>query len=781
MPRRIAVWKHAAAADPPWNRSLQPPARTVRRLLAPIVAAVLAVAAPARAQPVSVTGTVVDDDGAPVAGAIVMSGEREVTTDEGGRFTIIAEGQVMVIADGFQPSSMPARATLRVELAPSEGEVIEMIGEAPEETTPTEYRMTANEIRTTPGAMNDALRAVTILPAAARIPYSFGGLVLRGMSPRDTSVFVDGVEIPIAFHFGGITAVFPTALLQELRVVPSGFDVSIGRTQGGAIELITRRPRRDRVRVAGEVSLLHAAVNAEGPLWGGGGFLLGIRRSYIDTLVRPFLDRNDPAPSYLDGQARAVWGTAARGETTAYVLGSLDRVANSEDAAAPNDPDAEGHVAASLGFVRVGAQHRRSWNKTTMQVAPYVGTNLLWARSRDYGGGMQLDETRVNRRWYQFGGRGEWLRDDAGGFLRAGVDVAGGYLGRVSGDSVADDIEADDIGLPGNTVLWADTAVWLETRRHWWGDRVSVRPGLRLDRFGLGNETTLDPRLNGHVDLSEATTLRASMGRFHQPPSPAHFDEFTDNLQAKSSYVDQATLALEWKASTDLAATAAGFWHEGRYTLVDTTMEEDEAPDQQSLVFRELIEEQVGFYGNQANRGRQRSYGVELSTRYDSDRVRMIANYAWSRSLRRYLQPDRRWQPYGLDQPHRLNLVAATTLGRWNLGLRFTAVSGNPVRLYPAGTPIDEDHQDPSNAPLTRLPAFWQIDLRVDRAWKTSYGTLSLFFDVLNVTNHRNIEMRENDYDEFNPDPAQPSRWRYSDTRGLPIIPNVGLELVPHD
>ncbi|HVK72509.1 MAG TPA: TonB-dependent receptor [Kofleriaceae bacterium] len=746
------------------------------RLLGAVVAAAVAVAVPARAQPVTVNGTVVDDDGAPVAGAIVTSGDREVTTDARGRFTIVARGDVTVVADGFLPSSTPARARLRIELVPSEAELIELVDDAPEETTPTAYVLTADEIRTTPGAMNDALRAVTILPAAARIPFSFGGLVLRGMSPRDTSVFVDGVEIPIAFHFGGISSVFPSSLLEDLRVVPSGFDVSIGRTQGGAIELFSRRPRRDRLRVAGEVSLLHAAASAEGPLWGGGGFLLGVRRSYVDTLLRPFLDRNDPTPSYLDAQARAVWGSAASGETTAYVLGSLDRIANSEDAATPNDPFADGYFAANLGFVRVGAQHKRWWGKTTVQAAPFVGTNLLSMHARDYGGDATLDETRIHRRWYQFGGRGEWQRDDAGGFVRAGVDVAGGYLGRVSGDAVADDLDVDELGLPRNTVLWTDAAVWIEARRHWWGDRLSLRPGVRVDRFGLGNETTVDPRLNGHLGLTDATILRASIGRFHQPPSPAHFDEFLDNLQAKSSYVDQATLALEWKASADLGATAVGFWHDGRRTLVDAVLADDGVPELQSLVFRELLEEQLGFYGNQANGGRQRSYGVELSVRYLGDRFRMMANYAWSRSLRTYLLPDRRWQPYGLDQPLRFNLVAATTARRWNVGLRVTAVSGNPTRLYPAGTPIDGHDRD--QAPLMRLPMFWQVDLRIDRAWPKSYGTLSLFFDILNVTNHRNVEMRENVPDDFL-DPMTPPRWSYQDTRGLPIIPTVGLELVP--
>lgn len=747
-----------------------------------MIAALVAVAAPVRAQSVTVTGTVVDDDGAPVAGATVMSGDREVTTDAEGRFTVAASGNVMVIADGFVPASVAARAQLRIEMTPSDGEVIEVVGEAPEATTPTEYRLTADEIRSTPGAMNDALRAVTILPAAARIPYSFGGLVLRGMSPRDTSVFVDGVEIPMAFHFGGISAVFPTGLIADMRVVPSGFDVSMGRTQGGAIEIVTRTPRRDQLRLGGEVSLLHASVSAEGPMWGRGAFLVGVRRSYIDAFLRPFLDRNDPTPSYLDGQARLVWGTPGRGETTAYVLASLDRIANSEDAAKPNDPYADGYFSTSLGFVRVGAQHQRRWDKTTVKLAPFVGTNLLSAHARDYGGTMELDETKISRRWYQFGARGEWLRDDPGGFLRAGVDAAGGYLGRVSGDVVVDDLDVEDVGVPRNTVLWSDVALWAETRRQWWNNRVSIRPGLRLDRFGLGEETTVDPRLNAHVDVTSQVTLRGSLGRFHQPPSAAHFDEFTDNLAAKSSYVDQATLAVELAATPSLGLTAAGFWHEGHRTLVDATIDSDgDALDGQDLIFRELLEEQVGFYGNQANRGRQRSYGIELSTKYEADRFRLLANYTWSRSKRSYLVPEPGAEPYGLDQPLRLNLAVATRLGRWNVGARLTAVSGNPARFFPAGTLIDAEHQDPSQAPLNRLPTFWQVDLRVDRQWQRPYGTWSLFFDVLNVTNHRNVEMRESMPDDWSDDPGHVPRWTYSDSRGLPIIPTIGLELVARD
>lgn len=724
-----------------------------------------------------ITGTVIDaEHGSPVAGATLLIGRGTAITSWDGKFTVTGRGAIAVTAAGYESQTLTARPGMVVRLVRSDDEVIVITDQAPEETKPQEYSMSAEDIRTTPGSLNDALRAITLLPATARIPYSFGGLVLRGMSPRDSSVFIDGVEIPIAFHFGGITGVFPTSLLEDMKVVPSGFDASLGRTQGGAIELSTRMPRRDTYRLGGEVSLLHSALNGEGPLPGGGAFLFGLRRSYFDVLLRPFVSRNDPLPSYTDGQLRAVWGEIGkRGQLATYVLGALDRIANSEDAAQPNDESAEGELAANLGFVRAGASYKRRLGRTLVTAAPFLGTNLLSVYSKDYRGTAKADETSIRRRWYQYGGRAEWLRDDTGGFLRAGLDVVGGYLGRVTA-SFLEDGDVEELPIPRNTVLWTDAALWAETRRHWAGDKVSLRAGLRLDRFGLGNQWAVDPRLNAHLDLSELSTLRASVGRYHQPPSPAHFDEFLDNLDAKSSYVDQYTVAFEARPVPDFTVSMTGFFHEGKKSLVDVARDgDDEPPIEFELLFRELLEEQLGFYGYQANVGRQRSYGVEWALRYDAPKYRALANYSWSRALRKYdPMMSQSWQPYSLDQPLRLNLLFATVAYRWNIGARLTVVSGNPVRLVPAGTPTGS--VEPAKV-LMRLPTFWQLDVRVDRSWKKRWGEVRLFFDLQNVSNHRNVELRDNTT-VFDPG-ATEGRYEYEDTLGLPIIPFIGVELAP--
>ncbi|MGE0550451.1 MAG: TonB-dependent receptor plug domain-containing protein [Kofleriaceae bacterium] len=597
----------------------------------------------------------------------------------------------------------------------ADAEVIEISGKAPEESTPLVYTMSAQDIASTPGAMNDALRGITILPAAARIPFSFGGVVLRGMSPRDSSVFIDGVEIPIPYHFGGITGVFPTQALDDMRVVPSGFDVSIGRTQGGVVELTTRKPRGDAYRVGGEASLLHSLVTAEGPVWGDGAFLVTLRRSYFDVLARPFVDRVDPnipLPSYSDGQLRAVWGEpGGRGQLSTYVIGSLDRLTNSEKAASPNPGD-NGYVAANLGFVRAGAIYKRTRGPSLFTVAPMVGSNVLTVFKKDYAEGSMTPTTvDVSRRWYLYGVRGEWLHDDASGFVRAGLDVTGGYLGRVPQHSDSDIPE--DLPLPRNTVVWSDAAAFIERRHKWLGDKISVRGGLRLDRFGLGNQWAVDPRVNAHVTLSSSATLRASLGRFHQPPSPAHFDELADNMDARSSYVDQASLGVELQPETGVLAAVTGFFHDGKRTLVDIA-DKNVRPNGIDLqrIYKELLEEQLGLYSYQANVGRQRSYGIEAALRIDRPRYRAMANFSWSRAKRMH-EPaaGSSWVPYELDQPLRLNVLASTRVARWDIGTRLTVASGNPVNVIAEGVmPVDGMEPAPQ---LQRLPTFWQLDVRV--------------------------------------------------------------------
>ena len=105
------------------------------------------------------------------------------------------------------------------------------------------------------------------------------------------------------------------------------------------------------------------------------------------------------------------------------------------------------------------------------------------------------------------------------------------------------------------------------------------------------------------------------------------------------------------------------------------------------------------------------------------------------------------------------------------LTVTLTLFAGHEsVVVVPYGTVGNYDEEPPRV--LQRLPTFWQLDLRIDRTWKKSYGSMLLFFDIQNITNHRNIEYRDSYLDEN-------GVYRYEDVRGLPIIPYIGVEFTP--
>jgi hypothetical protein len=97
-------------------------------------------------------------------------------------------------------------------------------------TAPEEPRQAINqaEARTVPGTMGDPLRAVQSLPGVARAPYGMGLLVVRGASPADSGVFLDGVQLPALYHFLVGPSVLTTHLIDQIDFAPGGFGVEHG-------------------------------------------------------------------------------------------------------------------------------------------------------------------------------------------------------------------------------------------------------------------------------------------------------------------------------------------------------------------------------------------------------------------------------------------------------------------------------------------------------------------------------------------------------------------------
>jgi hypothetical protein len=618
-------------------------------------------------------------------------------------------------------------------------EVIEVAGSAPDEAPPPSYSLAGDDIRQLAGANNDTLRAVEAMPGVARTPMSFGALVLRGASPRDSSVYLDGVEVPLAFHFGGVTSFYPSTMLGDVELVPGGFDVEYGRAQGGIVTMTTRAPRGDRWRVAGEISGIQSSASAEGPLPGGGAMIVGVRQAYLDEVAGPFVTRDTPLPRSSDAQLRATWGDPRElGQLSPTVFASRDEINNRML-----------DLTVDAAFVRIAVPYLRQAGATTLHVVPWLGwTDVAFA----YGGSLfeqlGIPAEKLARPTWPGGVRADVTRDLPWGDVRAGVDIEATRASREVGNIALD-----------SAASWLDLAAWTEALAR--VGPLAVRPGVRVEHYGLTDEVVADPRVTADEQLAPGVTLRAALGRFHQPPTVADVDPANGNPALHSSYTDQISLGVGVELPYELHASLAGYYTYGRDIGVPVAHGLAPPPDLGGFgpTFAEMLEKELGTSSFRANLGRARDEGIELALRRSSGRWFGMLSYTLSRAQRTD-SPPAGWRPYELDQRHDLNAAASVHLASWQLGARFTAVSGEPY------SPITSDMVVHPWA--ATLPAYVQLDLRVDRRWHRRWGDVDVYLDIQNATDRHNLEGYTFD----------PAANRQVPVPGLPILPFVGVELL---
>ncbi len=743
-------------------------------VLRPACALLLVASASAVAAPHAIRGVVLDRvTREPIDGAIVMGEHSTEATGSSGVFVLkVGDGEQLVVTapgyalrvinlDGATPEA------LEVELTPSTNEQIEITGKAPDPPRAQSYVLASDDIRILPGSGNDMLRAAQALPGVARLPYSYGGLVLRGSSPRDNAIYLDGIEVPIAFHFGGVTSFYPSGMLTDLTVQNGGFDASYGRAEGGIVTLATREPRRDRWRTGGSVGLLDSSVFAEGPV-GDGGILMGVRRSYFDVVAIAWAPDTVPLPSYLDAQVRMSFGDPTReGRITPLLFLAYDHVT----ATSAGQNGHEDTSTLSMFFVRAGIPYLRQWGALALRIVPWLGVDQLSFQSVTNGNAETFERPK-----YPGGVRGDLTRDYRWGELRGGLDLEGGYLSHYQ----------EGLGQPGDvlqqqngdsSVWWTDVALWTDARFDLVKDRLSLKPGLRAEHYGLSSEEVVDPRLAIRERLTDQLVLRETVGRFHQPPTPGDVDPNGGNPRLHSSYFDQAAVGVEgdWDG---WSGSLTGYYNLGNdlgTRVIDST---GEFKDLGGLgpTFELLLEKQLGLAFRRENLGRARDRGIELLVRRQTDTYLAMISYTLSQAERDDPElvmtqanptPDRGFRPFELDQRHNLNLIGSRKFGAWRLGARIQLVSGTPYT--PLTTPTNPDPARFS----ANLPLFFQLDLRADRTWKRCWGLINFYADIQNATNYGNVEAREVASSD------SPTPNGYSDLPGLPIAPFIGVEFVP--
>ena len=644
----------------------------------------------------------------------------------------------------------------------SGSEVIEVRAHRP--TVRDATAVVAEDISMQAGANNDVLRALAAGPAVARMPFSFGGIALRGASLRHTAVQIDDVPVPLPFHFGGVTSIMPTPALRHATMYPGNFPIQYGRAAGGFVAVESRTPTAERVQFGFDVSPLQLALWSQGPLhkpaksaataihdW---GYWAGVRRSYIDTLLRPFVKSSTPLPAYLDGQLLVSSGDPKSwGTLRPIVLVSHDNTIS---------PD----LTLTLGFWRAAAPWRYTTPRASVSVMPWLGqTNLFFAG--DMTPDNMVNKLQVTRDLDQAGSVFKTSRYWSHLELQLGTDF---LINRLNGEN-----NSETGGrIASLQERWLHAGAWTSIIGNY--DKFGFDVGARYDRFGLANSNVASVRGNAHVTPVDGVELRVGAGTFNEPPQAADLGSTGGTVPQGAEAVQlSAGLRIDRQITRHaLRLESTGYFNraENLPVITDQNVFTTITRNSFSPVVLEVVQQYLGEGTPRAAIGRGRSYGVESSLQWLFATQRVALAYTWSRSLR---TEDPRffvgWHPYALDQPHRVHVAWGYTGTKWNFGAAVhyaTGIPYSPVRLDGQGN-VQQDLWS------ARLPDFFQIDARIDRHWRKAHGTWAVYLDVQNATARSNIESIRENVEVVD---AQNVLTR-SRISGLPILPMLGVQYVP--
>jgi len=699
------------------------------------------------------------------------------TTDDEGRFSLrgIPDGEhrVSYTLSNYEPSfsdesfTPGERTQVVIYLQPRQSNKFEtVIRRRRAQKDVAKVSLSRDEVKRVPGSFGDPIRVIENLPGLARAPFAGGALIVRGANPADSGTYFDGVEIPILYHFGGLTSVVNAEFLEDIAFYPGGFGAYYGRATAGIVDVSSRKLKLRGCRGYAEADVIDAGFFFACPVTIGElptvTFAAAARRSYIDAILPVVLDTFlgtgqaiVATPVYWDYQAKVETSPLPGQTFSLFAFGSDD------------DLKVLSRNTGGSGFaIGYNTNFHRLVGRWTWELAPglkhmfqpYAGLTRVTINAGNGGGAGPDTSATIGIDTWNWGIRDElqWsISKDV--LVRTGID----YLGQTFGTTFTIPLPVEIGSFPrvfprvsGTEQSFASTGMtnavgaYIEAELTPF-EGFKLVPGVRMEstlftflpnelpdgttsRADEANLFHIDPRLTARWELWPQTVLKGAAGVYRQTPQPQEINPESGNPNLIEPRAVQLIAGVE-QGLTDKLGLDVQLYYTNRDLLVQNT--------DRVLSVANSDEVNPLFYDNG---GRGNTLGMELLLRQEiTEYLYGWVAYTLSRTVIDLDEDDSSLDLTDFDQTHILTIVAQTNLPYgFTLGGRFRVVSGN-LQRFPLGSVHDLDttnYLGIGQSSRERLPYFHQLDVRIDRKWVFEQFSATAYLDLLNVYNNTNVE-----------------------------------------
>ncbi len=735
----------------------------------------------------------------------VANGKTGVQTDVNGYFSItLPSGSytMLITSLGYDSSSITVNllpetvVSKKILLSQKETELksIEVSGRKTEKITHINTGVTnisPRELKLLPsaGGEPDIAQYLQVIPGVVFTGDQGGQLYIRGGSPAQTGIYLDGVTIYSPFHSIGLFSVFETEAIRNVDVYTAGFGAQYGNRTSAIVDIHTKDGNKNEMSGIVSVSPIMSRALLEGPLvkskknpGAGITYLVTAKSSYLDQTSKSIYGGfGEPYSSGLPYKFTDVYGKVTFSGDNGSKLNvfgfDFDDHANLLN-------DTTHQNIADYHWTAKGAG-------ATFVVSPGSSSSLIDGKFAYSNYNISLNQTNTPLdtlpRTSQINGF-----EAAINFtyflpnysqLKYGVEVSGFHTAlsyyTQPGISVLDNGQST---LAGMYFLF----------RHNFSSKFIIEPSIRLQYYSELNKLSPEPRLGIKYNISDNVRLKAATGIYSQNIISTKSDQDIVNLF--SGFLlspDQQIRDVNGNTVKTNLQTA--------YHLVGGI-----EVDVQRVEFN--LEPWVKYFGqvDELNRNKMQvadadfvaasglAKGVDLSAKYTYDRI-----YLWgamgAQSVN-YTSIDSKGNtqtyPTPFDTRFNANAVASYTLGKkkdWDVSARFNIHSPFPFTQtqgfyeaqpdLPLGSPPNPNALNSSN-PATRngglgviyadqinggrLSWYHRLDLSVKKKFPLTKKTkLEATFAVTNVYDRQNVFYVNRITNEI--------------TYQLPIFPSINL------
>ncbi len=641
--------------------------------------------------------------------------------------------------------------TKRYSISPNSQtlDAVQIVGEntrKEQETRTSVISVTPKDMSKMPaiGGQPDFAQYLQVLPGIISTGDQGGQLYVRGGTPVQNMLLMDGVILFNPFHSIGIFSVFDMDIMSSADVYTGGFGAEFGGRISSVMDIKTRDGNKKRLSGKVDINNIGGQLLFEGPLLKlkedrktSISFILSGKGSFLDKSSKafyPYVKNEDGLPySFLDFYGKLTLATRNGTRWNIFGFNYDDRVRYSK--------------VANYGWDNWGIGS--NFLIVPGDAPTTIEGSLAYSKYSSELQDANFDPRKSSMDGFTFNlGFNYYLGNS---LLKVGIDVVGYNT----------NYEYYTIYHAQRTIEDHTTDMSLFVKyKYNFRNKLLIEPGFRLQYYYSLGEVSPEPRLAFKYNILKNLRLKLAAGMYSQNlvsitsdrdvvslfngflSSPLESDLLPNTLinddkemKGRLQKSQHVILGLEYDPINPLSINIEGYYKNFSQLI--------------SANRYKMLESDNEFIWEKGN-----AYGGDISVKYEQKGV-----YLWFVYSLGWVKRDDGKITYfpHFDRRHNINLVASYSFGkrrsweincRWNFGTGFPFTQTQAYYPHYDPTHINDDYVN-SNEDVyflladlnqARLPSYHRLDLGAKKKFFLGpRHTLELYLSMTNIYNYKNV------------------------------------------